>query len=555
MTRILAINWNREVLRFVHADADRQGRVRLLQSGRWPIGRDEEAAATEGVESPSVAQCSQPAARVAAIRALVSSLKAEKSRLLVLISRGSVDAAAFTLPPADETELPALVMNMALREIPGVTESTPLDFFAGRPEASGTRVACAMAMPGDGQILVQELLRQSGCRSQRILVGAHPLQVFCGTKSDSEPGCVSLVVARGEEAADLLLTCDGQPILSRTIRLEPGGNSEDVCRFLTGEVQRTLISAGGQSVRPTSVSRILLAGNEQQTAGLAAALSVQSEIEPVILRPDSFVDVTGLSADDRELVTSGDYAGLVAAILEDASGARPVIDFANPRRPQVAQGRSKRWLAAAGAAVSLVCGGWYCMDAQFRQIDDQNATLAARLSELNQLVKETQDKRRLATLLTAWEKNRICWPDELRDLTRRMPARPDLVVQQLTAAPAGNGRVVVTFRGQGSQPEVIQQMENSLRDRYHDLRIPGIREQQQGDHTTWAFQTTMTIRSRTTAQYAARQPAGPARPVAAAATAPETVRPARPGPSQELKVVPISRSETRMQPVQAERHP
>jgi hypothetical protein len=107
----------------------------------------------------------------------------------------------------------------------------------------------------------------------------------------------------------------------------------------------------------------------------------------------------------------------------------------------------------------------------------------------------------LATSLAAWEKNRISWPDELRDLTNRIPSSPDLVVQQLTISSAGSGSAVATFRGVGKQPEVIARMESALRDKYHDIRVPGVREQQNGNKVVATFQATLNIRKRTSSQY------------------------------------------------------
>ena len=70
---------------------------------------------------------------------LVGRLKADKSKLLILMNRGSVDSATFSVPPAAESELPALVQNMAVRDIPGATDQTPIDFIAYPTRPDGTR--------------------------------------------------------------------------------------------------------------------------------------------------------------------------------------------------------------------------------------------------------------------------------------------------------------------------------------------------------------------------------------------------------------------------------
>ena len=84
MSRLLVINWNARTLRYVHADADRQGRLRLVDAGQDELSAEGET----------------NAAVVTGVQQLVARLKADKSRILILMNRGSVDSAIFTVPPA-----------------------------------------------------------------------------------------------------------------------------------------------------------------------------------------------------------------------------------------------------------------------------------------------------------------------------------------------------------------------------------------------------------------------------------------------------------------------
>ncbi len=490
MTRMLAVNWNAHTLRFVHAEGDRQGRLRLLDAGRVPIREAGEAA---------------DSSILAVLKRTVIAQKAEKSRLLILLNRGSVDSATFKVPPATEAELPAIVRNMAMRSIPGTSDESLLDFVAYPAAADGTRSVSAMALLADDQQLIRGIIQEFAGRPLRILVGGHPLRVFADGQTEGNERQTTLIVARGTDAADVLVTTGGLPILSRTIRLASGVPRDEIIRYLTAETQRTLISASGQmSEQPIAVDRILVAGGEEQTSGLDLALSRQFGAEATIVRPDLLLEQSaGATIADGalQMVASGSYANLLAALKEEAIGVQPVVDFANPKRPPVQGRRSRQILAVVAVVLMMAGGGWYWVWSQFAEIDAENSRLTVRLNELNDLVKDTQAKRRLASSLSAWEKNRFSWLDELRDLTQRMPSSPDLVVQQLSISPAGVGRATVSFRGVGKQPEVIQDMERRLRDGFHELRIPGIREQQEGNKSTWSFQTTMTIRSRNPSQY------------------------------------------------------
>ena len=66
MSRLLVINWNARTLRYVHADADRQGRLRLVDAGQDELSAEGET----------------NAAVVTGVQQLVARLKADKSRIL-----------------------------------------------------------------------------------------------------------------------------------------------------------------------------------------------------------------------------------------------------------------------------------------------------------------------------------------------------------------------------------------------------------------------------------------------------------------------------------------
>jgi Tfp pilus assembly PilM family ATPase len=491
MPRLLVINWNARTLRYLHTDADRQGRLRVVDAGQ-------EELTAEGEISAAI---------ISGVQQLVGRLKADKSKLLILMNRGSVDSATFSVPPAAESELPALVQNMAVRDIPGATDQTPIDFIAYPTRPDGTRNISAMALVAEDLVLVRQLMAQSGCKSHRVLVSTHPLRTFVPEllrieqKNSGHSDAATLIISRGDDVAEVLLCADGLPLLSRTIRLAADVPQLEINRYLRSETQRTLISAGGQMAQPAKIAHVVIVGNEAQTAGLDDVLSDHFQVVAAVVRPNSLLVDAASSEPASVLINSGNFAPLLAAAFEDASSVAPAIDFANPRRPPVQTSPVKKIVAAVLAASLLIGGGFYYVWSQFNEIDEENARLVTRLNELNDIVKDTQSRRSLVASVSAWEKNRISWPDELRDLTERIPSLPNLTVQQLTISSAGPGTAVATFRGVGASPEIIAQMENNLRDKYHEIRVPGVREQQEGNKVVSTFQATLTIRKRTPAQY------------------------------------------------------
>ncbi|MFM7832574.1 MAG: hypothetical protein ACKPJD_12330, partial [Planctomycetaceae bacterium] len=264
MARILAVRWNGRSLRFACADADRGGRLRMIDSGlRLPTEPQSATAATD------------------LLRQVVQETKCEKQRLLILIGRGAIESTTFDVPRATDDELPALVQNLALQNLPGLTEDSALDFIAYPARADGSRTVSAMAIMAEEQAQIRALRDLSGCRNTAVLAAPHALRAFAavreaagwsataGTWDGQTPADTTLLVARGDEQADVLVSTSGLPLLSRTIRLPKGMPQPDAAQFLIGETQRTLISAGGHLAQRTRISRVVLIGAAEETQGLA----------------------------------------------------------------------------------------------------------------------------------------------------------------------------------------------------------------------------------------------------------------------------------------------
>jgi Tfp pilus assembly protein PilN len=490
MARFLAVRWNTGVLRFVCADADRSGRLTIVDAGqRMPT----DAQAVNGT--------------VDLLRQLVREMKCEKQRVLILIGRGAVESITFDVPPATADELPLLVQNLAAQKLPGLHEDSSLDFIAYPPRADGSRSVSALAIMVEEQSQLRQLREHCGCRSVSILVAPHSLRAFAAVASlpaateeptavwgNQTPVDVTLLIARGHEQTDVLACTASLPLLSRTIRMPGGMQHNEAAEFLIAETQRTLVSVGGHLAQRVRVNRIILVGSTDETHGLTETLAdhYHANVE--------HMGGLGLAAMPlpemaEENPNSADYAALLGAVSEASRGIIPAVDFAAPRRPRKSNSGRSRWFAAAAGLLLLTAGAVGYVWSQFDEIDQENQRLSQRLQELSQLVRDTEAKRALVATMSAWEKNRISWPDELLELTQKIPARPGITLQQLSAAPAGPGTSVLTFSGVGRPPELIAEMERNLRDSRHDIRIPGVREQLVGKEIHGTFQATLTIRN------------------------------------------------------------
>jgi len=491
MSKLLAIRWNFQSLRFVFGESGKNGSLRVIQAGERSFTTPSPTASdADEADSPAVDVVTDPAHHIAA---LVRELKASKATLLLCLNRGTVDSATFSVPPASDAELPTIVRNMALRQLPGLIEDSVLDFIAYPPTSAGARSVNVMALPAAEQELVEQIATAAGCAHTRALVVTHPLSLFAPPTADDD-SAATLIVSKGQQLAHLLLMKNNLPIMSRSLRLSPNMKGDDEADYIAAEISRTLLTSESPDNDDLPIGHVIVVGSEIESASLINVLSEHLGVDVLRVSARSVVD--GEAGD----ASVSAYAPLVAAMKQEAIGSRAAIDFLAPRQPPKATRQRNRLLAAVAVGLIFIAGGWYYVHAQFAEATAENTRLKTRLRELDELVKETRSKRNLAKVLTSWESNRLSWLDELRDITIRTPSSPKLVLQQFSGAASGSG-YVVSFRGLGQTPEVIRTMEEQLRDAYHETKTPGIRELKEGNKSVWSFQTTMSLKSRDKEKY------------------------------------------------------
>lgn len=483
MSKILAINWNTDVLRYVVADIGRRSDVRLLNVG-------ERSLSIESDESDHRVLTEE-------LKAVASGQKVGRAKLVLCVGRGSIDSARFTVPPSTDAELPTLVGHMAQRQISGLQEDAIVDFVSFPQLDDGSRSVSAMAMSGADGRLIQQLVDASGCTTAAAVVVTHSLRYFA-PQHDPDDRSASLVVSKGLEAADFLVVQHGNPVLSRTLRLAPGASTDQAAAFIAGEIQRTMLTIGDRLERGADIMDAVLVGEHHETSALAAAL--EGRIAAAVTQRSA---VEHLENDVSE-AEQGAYAPLIAAICEQAGSVSPAVDFLAPRRPPKQQGPWTKVLAVAAAVLILGGGTAYYIHTLFAEAEGRIADVQPQLENLSERLKQTSGMRRQAIGIGRWNAARMNWLDELRDLTIRMPSSPDLTVNQFAATPAGGGYTVV-FRGVSKSPDLHRAMEIGIQDRYHSTKTPSFSQSGSGDKAVWNFRTTLQIRRRPAKAYTAHR--------------------------------------------------
>ena len=487
MSKLLAVSWNSQVLRYVLAEPQKRGAVRVLNAGEKSCANAADIN-DSGTASPNV---------VSRLRELVSELNAGRLKLVLCVGRGSVDSLTFTVPPASETELPTLVQNMAQRQLSGPGGDTTIDFVSFPLFKDGSRQVSAMAMAPGQEKLIHRMVEASGSTDVIAVVATHPLRVFVPPQVEAN-GTASLVVSKGKESAHILVVQHQRPVISRTLRLATGATCESEARFITAEIQRTILTVGDKLERGVEITTAVLVGPSGDTDTLVSTL--EGAIDAVIIQ-SSTDDLVNAGIGEA---AEGGYAPLIAAVWEAAGGFTPVIDFLNPKRPPAPTHGRNRLITIAVGLLLLVGGSWYYVSSMFGEWDEKIGHLEFQLQTMQENVDKTASIRRQAAGLARWEQSRMNWLDEIRDITIRMPPRPELSVREFAATPAGSG-FAVTFQGTSSSPEAHRAMELGIQDRYHTTRTPSFSESRNGKDVVWNFRTTLQIRQRSKENYTAHR--------------------------------------------------
>ncbi|MCH2211662.1 MAG: hypothetical protein MK110_10185 [Fuerstiella sp.] len=486
MSKFLAVSWNSQSLHYVFGEKRKGDAVHVLAAGEKKL--------VESVQSDSDGPAPDVLRR---LREITDQLKVGRAKLILCVNRGCVESVEFTVPPATDDELPTLVQNMARRQLSGPGEDASIDFISFPPRDDGSGYVNAMAMAPEDEQLIHNLAEFSGCTKNSAVVVTHPLRVFVPDQQETDQSAV-LVVSVGSQSAHLLVVRHQRPVLSRTLSLARGQSREAEARFVTGEIQRTMLSIGDRRERNVEVNRAVLVGSPLETEILAGQL--EGRVQLAISHVSASKLVTGDIAD----LEQGAYAPLIAALLETASGVTPAVDFLNPRRPSASSGRRNRWLAVAVLLLILSGGGWYYTDSLFAEQHREIAELKAQLEPITESLRKTAPLIRQASGLSRWERSRMNWLDEIRDITIRMPSSPDVSVRQFAATPARTG-FTVTFQGISSSPEAHRAMEIGIQDRYHTTRTPSFSESRSGKDVVWNFRTTLQILKRENKDYTAHR--------------------------------------------------
>ena len=482
MPQLLALDWDERELRYVLATTD--GR-------QLTVRRAAAISLAPTTESPD------PLARLGDV--LGDALGHQKRRRLstvVVIGRGSVELVHLALPPARDEELPELVANQVLREVPTLGDQTVIDFFSidASPHEPRRVTAAALAVQPFEQIQTQ--CAGAGLKATRIVLRPYAAaSLLASTRSDSDRS--QLVVNRVADEVDLSVLVEGRTVFSRTVRLPAALEGPKRADRLVSEIRRTLTVAQQDTVGEEAIEQITIFGRPGEHQALLDRIEHELGLAATVVDPFDAVDVDG----ELVMESPGPFAALLGSLVTEARGHVHAVDFLHPRKPAAPASRRRLVATCAAAVAAMALMASYYVWHTLAEADATNRQLALRLSELKTSAKQAAEQKELIDSIRGWQDRSVNWLDELRDLSLRFPPTRDALVLRMTLTSARGGGGAIELEGLVRDPLIVARMERDIRDEFHEVRSRRVQERVQEKAFSWLFETSMSVARRSQSQY------------------------------------------------------
>ncbi len=479
MKRVLAIEWEQRQARFVLA-AVRGQHISVLAADRITLPLPD-----EGLKGP------HPDLAVE-LRERLQQVGAGRARVLVGLSRAQVDLRQLALPPAPDAQLPELVQHQATRELSTAGDGALLDFVPLGTDETRPRDVLVAALSAEQRQQFDQFCDEAGIRPQRLFLRPFATGSLFTRRQHDDPGVCLLVDVQRDEA-DLTVLSGGRVCISRCMRLPI---EEDDPVPLLAEIRRTLVAVQNQSSLGP-VEHVYICGTDRQHEELLERLRNVLD-QPV----DCFDPLAGVERAEAP-AEGGQFAALLGMIADDADPQAETLDFLNPRQPP--RPPDRRNLLIAAAAIVVLAGGWFGWFtwSSLGTLDGQLADLTQQSKERDKVVRLARETEAAVAAIEQWRQGDVNWLEELRELSAEFPSQRDAMLQRLvmSRAPAGGG--TIELDGLVRDPALIERMETSLRDDYHEVRSRRVQESAQPRAFTWEFESSISVVTRSTEEYVA----------------------------------------------------
>lgn len=377
--------------------------------------------------------------------------RVHKGSVMLCVPRGDVVLKVLSLPPASPgsdggAELPSMVRLQMIRQLTLPAEGTAIDFVSLPDDGTPARRVLAAALPADRLAWLREVAHAAGLKVKHIALTSAGLAAAVADIGQRRDGPVLALAAQGQHV-EMVVVENGVMTLSRSIEVAGLSDSPDAAagERLEVECRRTWASHFGPSEGPPAC--VVCLGDERQWGAIAD-------------RCGKSMDASGLVTSAAEGVrtakplTGADAAWVLplGGLLLSVGLARPMLDFANPRKAPDLTVRTRQ-LVLAGLMVAVLLGiGLYIgADHKLGQWRRQLEGVRQASTDLSDKVAGFRVLHARVNGLEAWER---ASPDWMAHLAAMIAKLPDPRVAQLGSL-SGAGAGEATFTPGGSYPSGV----------------------------------------------------------------------------------------------------
>ncbi|MCC9643386.1 hypothetical protein LOC71_13965 [Rhodopirellula sp. JC740] len=476
MTKKVAVDWDEQQIRIVVGEVSGK-QTRIVDAALLPI---------------------QTAGVAATLKSWIAERKLEKSECLVAVGRDSAELRQMEFPPVPDEELPDMVRFQAVRSFASAGDSATVDYLPTSRDEKGVR-AIVSATGANRLDPIRKVVETAGMTVGRIglrpIAAAALYQIMLhDSVANSTRSTLALIDLVGDEA-EIVLFRGRDVAFVRSVRLP--SQSPARVNALAGELRRSMIACGA-SGSPCDIAIWGTEHRHKEELDQVAERLDQGQDKPSekrLINPLQIVDCDS-SVEPSVGDTVGRLAPLVGLLVADASHGDRLIDFENPREYIPPTTNRGKLAAMIGVPAALVIGiGWLfwsqlaSRDADIEALEKANASLREQVKVADVSVTRTE---RIDQFLDA----DVNWLEEIERLAGALPPSEELILQQISANAdirQGGGRMVVA--GLVTSPDVIDEMETSLRDETHRVVGDGASQIETEDAYRWQIRETISVES------------------------------------------------------------
>jgi len=404
MSRFLAVDWDGREVRFVFGNQN-QEKLSVLKIGSESILQED-----TGV----------------ALQRLLQSHQVPSAKTLFAVGGSSAEVMYFTLPPSKEEEIPELLKNQAIRDMPNFSESHVIDFLPLGDGTTGPRKVIAVAQSRTELKAVQNLGKAARCKPQKIEYRAAATATFVlGSGLLEENAVPTLVASPLADELDLVVLKGRKIVYLRSIKLPELDGPKQIEERVFQEITRTC-AVGLQNESDEPIGSVLLLAGEGELATLLEQLREHSlEVRTVNPLATARVQV------ERKPQFPGRYAALLGMMLTEASGQKPAIDLLHPKlKPQPPN--------YAGIALvslllfGLILGGLYFWNSTaLKTMERERDAVKNKYGELSVTYNQLLSPYQMLANASAYDTQDAIWLDVIRDIAPYFPEQQDMTVTQM----------------------------------------------------------------------------------------------------------------------------